>query len=306
MKTFAPVAYFAYNRPDHTRQTLEALYRNPLAAKTSLWIFIDGAKADISEGEKQNIDAVKKVAFEKQWCGEVFIIIAEVNKGLFASLVNGITKVVNEFGKVIVIEDDVSVSEGFLDFMNDALTFYEHTEKVMHISGFSRPDLQQLELDQSTYFFYHTSCWGWGTWKRAWDHFIPDPVTVQKKVAIKGNIHKLNMDGTYEFYWGLKAIADGKFQSWNYLWHSAVFLNDGLSLHPARSLVSNIGHDGSGTNCINAEAFAKHKILAQRLPISKIPLTEHIIVRKVYKRLHSLPYRFIFFMKHYLRYIVWR
>jgi GR25 family glycosyltransferase involved in LPS biosynthesis len=306
MKTLAPVAYFAYNRPLHTRQTLEALHKNTLASETSLWIFLDGAKAGLSKEEKANIEAVRKIASEKQWCKEVFIIASETNRGLFGSLVNGITKTVNEFGKIIVIEDDVLISEGFLEFMNDALAFYEHTDKVMHISGFSRPDLQELDLNQSTYFFYHTSCWGWGTWKRAWDNFIPDPVAVQKLVAAKGNINKLNMDGTHEFYWGLKAIADGKFQSWNCLWHSAVFLNDGLALHPAKSLVSNIGHDGSGTNCVSDEAFATHTALVKRLPVSQIPLIEHAIVRKMYKKMHSLQYRVVFFMKHYLRYIVWR
>src|SRR5882757_11502305 len=98
MKTLAPVAYFAYNRPQHTRQTLEALYKNTLASETSLWIFLDGAKADLCEEEKANIEAVRKIAFEKQWCKEVFVVASETNMGLFASLVNGITKTVNKFG----------------------------------------------------------------------------------------------------------------------------------------------------------------------------------------------------------------
>ena len=306
MKTLAPVAYFGYNRPVHTRQTLEALSKNPLAAETTLWIFLDGAKDRINEKERMAIDEVRKIVYEKQWCKEVFVVLSQINKGLFASVTDGISQTVNAFGKVIIVEDDVLVSEGFLAFMNDALDLYEDTESVMHVSGFSRPDLQSVDLKESTYFFYHTSCWGWGTWKRAWDHFIPDPAKMQKMVAAKGNINKLNMDGTYEFYWGLKAIADGKFQSWNYLWHAAVFLNDGLCLHPAQSLVSNIGHDGSGTNCIDNSRFATHKTLIKKLSVTRIPLTESLPARRIYKKVHTLKYRCVFFMKHYLRYIIWR
>lgn len=304
MRSLAPIVYFAYNRPVHTRSTLEALSNSALADQSSLWIYIDGAKPNATAETLANIEEVKKIAAEKKWCGEVHIVQAPANKGLFRSIVDGITAQVNQFGKVIVMEDDVLVSQDFLTYMNDALDLYENDTQVMHISGFSRAEFTAVPIKESTYFFNHTSCWGWATWKRAWDKFNPDALAVKKAVAKKGNIKKLNMDNTFEMFWGLKAIADKKFQSWNTIWHSCVFLNDGFCLHPTRSLVSNIGHDGSGTNCVPDSQFGQNELGNDKILLTKIPIVENLEVRAFNVGLHSFKYRFVFLVKHYARYLV--
>ena len=303
MRSLAPIVFFAYDRPDHTRQALESLHQNRLADESSLWIYIDGPKPGASEASKAAIEEVKKVVREKKWCKEVFINEAASNKGLIRANLDGVTKAVNEYGKVIAMEDDGLVSPGFLTYMNDALDFYENNSRVMHVSGYSRPEFDTVDVQEPTYFFYHTTTWGWGTWKRAWDKFIFDPLAVRNALKKKGNIHKLNMDDTFEFYWGLKAVAQGKFQSWNTLWHSIVFLNDGLCLYPRRSLVSNIGHDGSGTNCVPDDRFRVDG-LADEIKVTAIPLIEHPEVRSSYVKLYSLKYRIVFMLKHYLKYLM--
>lgn len=302
MRSLAPIVYFAYNRPEHTRLTLEALSNSDLAAGSILWIYIDGPKAGANNTALANITAVKKIAAEKKWCGEVHIVEAKENKGLFRSIVDGITAQVKQSGKVIVLEDDVLVSKSFLTYMNDALELYEQEEKVMHISGFSRAEFSVIPMTASTYFYNHTSCWGWATWKRAWDKFIPDALAVKKAITKKGNIKRLNMDNTFEIFWGLKAIAKKKFQSWNTIWHSCVFLNDGYCLHPTNSLVSNIGHDGSGTNCVPDAQFGQNQLADDTVKLTRIPIVEDLRVRAFNVGLHSYKYRMIFLLKHYARY----
>ena len=305
MRNLAPIAFFAYNRPEHTRQVLESLYRNKLADESRIWIYVDGPKPNATEETLKKIEEVKKVVREKKWCKEVTIIEAVANKGLVRSTIEGITKMVNEFGRVIAMEDDGLLSPGFLTYMNDALDFYENNPRVMHISAYARPDLAGAEVKESTYFFYHTTTWGWGTWKRAWDKFTPDAMAVRESVKKKGNIKKLNMDGTFEFFWGLYAVAKANMTSWNTIWHSVVFLNDGLCLYPKRSLVSNIGHDGSGTNCAPDERFRiNDEELAAEVEINEIPLIEHPAVRAYYVGLHPFKERLLFAIKHYLRYLV--
>ena len=305
MRSLAPIVFFAYNRPVHTRLVLESLYNNKLADESKLWIYIDGPKAGATEETLTAMAEVKKVVREKKWCKEVTIMESEVNKGLIKSNVEGVTKMVNEFGKVIVMEDDNLVSPGFLTYMNDALDFYENNPRVMHVCAYVRPEFSPVQVKESTFFFYHTTTWGWGTWKRAWDHFNTNPLEVWKAVKTKGNIKKLNMDGTFEFFWGLKAVAKGKLRSWNATWHSTVFLNDGLCLYPQKSLVSNIGHDGSGTNCEPDDRFKiDADALADSIPVTEIPLIEHAAIKKHYIQLHSFKYRFVFALKHYLRYLV--
>ena len=302
----APIVYFAYNRPEHTQKTLQAISECRNAENTVLYIYIDGPKAGASEETINNINEVKKIAVQKNWCGEVHINIAEKNKGLFKSIVQGVTETVNKHGKVIVIEDDVLIFPGFLNYMNNALDMYEHTPEVMHISAFTRAEFAAVPLQDTTFFYNHTTCWGWATWKRAWDKFTPDPLAIKKACAKKGNIHYLDMDGTTEIFWGLKAIADGKFQSWNTLWHSVVFLNNGLCLHPARSLVSNIGHDGSGTNCEPDDEFGKNEFMQEDIEIKRIPLIENKLVRDYNTHMHGFRHRVKFALKHYLRYLIWR
>lgn len=305
MRSLAPIVFFAYNRPEHTRLVLESLRKNRLADESKLCIFIDGPKPGASVETLEANAEVKKVVREKKWCSEVTIVEATENKGLIKWNVDGITKMVNEFGRVIVMEDDSLLSPGFLTYMNDALDFYENNPKVMHIAAYRRPDLSTVEVKESTYFFYHTTTWGWATWKRAWDHFKLDPSAVHEAVKKKGNIKRLNMDGTFEFFWGLKAVAKGKLRSWNAIWHSTVFLNDGLCLYPHKSLVSNIGHDGSGANCVIDDRFQiESNALAESITVTAIPLKEHEGIKKHYIAMHSFSYKMLFAIKHYLRYLV--
>jgi hypothetical protein len=305
MRSFAPIVFFAYNRPAHTKLVLESLFKNRLADESELWIYIDGPKPGATEEVLANIAAVKKVVREKKWCKQVTIIEAAANKGLVKSTIEGVTKMVNEFGKVIAMEDDGLLSPGFLTYMNDALDFYENNPRVMHISAYIRPGLATAAVKDSTCFFYHTTTWGWGTWKRAWDKFTPDALAVWEAVKKKGSIKKLNMDGTFEFFWGLHAVAKSNMNSWNTIWHSIVFLNDGLCLYPQKSLVSNIGHDGSGTNCAPDDRFQiAADALADSIPVTAIPLIEHAGLKKHYVQMHSFTYKFIFALKHYLRYLI--
>lgn len=305
MRSLAPIVFFAYNRPDHTRQVLEALQANKYAAESSLWIYVDGPKPGASAETLVAIDAVRKVVREKRWCKEVTIIEAEKNKGLVKSTTEGISKMVNEFGKVIALEDDNLVSPGFLTYMNDALDFYQDNERVMHVSAYTRPEFYPVPVETPTFFFYHTTTWGWGTWKRAWDKFTPDALAVKEAIRKKGNIRKLNMDGTFEFFWGLHAVAKSNMNSWNTIWHSVVFLHDGLILYPKRSLVSNIGHDGSGTNCAPDDRFhIDSGEMAQEVQVTEVPLEEHAGVRSHYVSLHSIAFRLKFAIKHYLRYLL--
>lgn len=306
MNQLAPIVYFAFNRPDHTLKTLQAISECRNAENSVLYIYIDGPKPGATETSLKNINAVKKIAAQKKWCGEVHTIVAEKNNGLFKSIVKGITETINKHGSVIVIEDDVLVFPGFLNYMNTALNMYKNNPEVMHISAFTKAEFKNVPLQESTFFYNHTTCWGWATWQRAWDKFTPDALAIKEACAKKGDIYYLNLDGTFEMFWGLKAIADGKFQSWNTLWHSVVFLHNGLCLHPARSLVNNIGHDGSGTNCEPDAGFGMNEFLQDDLVITPIPLTENKTVRNYNTHMHGYAYRLKFAIKHYLRYIFWR
>ena len=106
----APIALFVYNRPATTRQSLQALVKNEMAASSTLIIFCDGPKANASETEIAKINEVRSVIREEQWCKKVEIVESPSNKGLARSIVEGVSRIVEEYGSIIVLEDDLVVS----------------------------------------------------------------------------------------------------------------------------------------------------------------------------------------------------
>jgi len=156
----APVALFVYNRTDHVQRTLKSLMVNELADRSDLYIFSDGPRENASEKQIQKIKEVRNLIREKKWCGKVEIIERKENLGLAVSIISGVTEVVNTYGKIIVLEDDLILSPGFLNYMNDGLSLYESDNRVFHIAGHIFETNHELP---DTFFYNETSCWGWGT-----------------------------------------------------------------------------------------------------------------------------------------------
>lgn len=244
---YAPIVLFVYNRPYHTRRTLEALSRNELAMQSDLFIFADGAKENASSEQLLQIEETRKVIREKQWCKNVEIIESPKNKGLADSIIEGVTKIINQYGKIIVLEDDLLTGKYFLNYMNDALDKYENEAKVWHITSWCDPIA--TSNPNGSFFYPVMDCWGWATWADRWQHYKKDCAFFKKK--FNGKMRKaFNIDGTDKGMW--QQILDnetGKINTWAIFWYATIFLNNGLCLAPCSSLVRNIGFDNSGEHC---------------------------------------------------------
>jgi hypothetical protein len=241
--TLAPIVLFVYNRPWHTRQTIEALQKNELANESQLFIYSDAPKnenaiAKVSEVREyiKSIDGFKKIT----------IIERDKNWGLANSIIDGVTKIVNEYGKVIVLEDDLVTSPYFLKFMNEALEFYKNEEKVMHITGYIFP-IKQDRLDD-TFFIKPASCWSWATWDRSWKYFKKD-VDFYINIFNEEMINDFNINNAYGYFDQIIQNKQGKINTWAIFWYASTYLQNGLSLHPKESYVQNIGFDDEGTHC---------------------------------------------------------
>lgn len=245
----APIVLFCYNRPDHTRRLLESLKRCEGAGESTLYIYVDGPKG---EGDLDLVSEVRSIARDKEWCREVHVVERESNMGLARSIIGGVTEALERDGRVIVLEDDLELSPHFLDYMNGALDYYKDNDKVMHVSGYSFPPMQGLA---DTFFYRATSCWGWGTWKRAWAHFEADGSGFLKKLKSKERRFLFDIDGSYDYYGMLEAQVRGKVDSWAIRWYASVFFSGGLCLHPGRSMVNNRGNDGTGVHCSSTDVF---------------------------------------------------
>ena len=247
--SFAPIVLFVYNRPEHTRKTVEALQKNLLAEDSQLFIFSDAPKNEAAAAGVAEVRAYLKIISGFK---SISITERQENWGLAKSIVQGVGDILKEHGRIIVLEDDIVTSPYFLQFMNQALEMYQDEPRAMHVSGYFLP-VQALLPE--TFFYRQTSCWGWGTWERAWRHFKPDAGYLLAEIQNKGKLTEFNMNGSFNFSSQLKANIEGRINTWAIKWQASVFLQNGLCLHPSISLTENIGNDGSGVHATNTTAF---------------------------------------------------
>lgn len=247
MDQLAPIIIFTYNRPVHTRTTLEYLEKNELADKSTLFVFCDGAKSNASEKDIEQINAVKKVVRSRQWTKEVHVFEAEKNKGLATNVIEGVTKIVNEYGKAIVLEDDLLISKGFLKYMNNGLNRYEKNERVKQISGFLFPISSKQSYE--SFFMPITNTIGWGTWKRAWNEIDLKATGYEKLKKDRELRYRFNLDGTYNYTKILfNQIEKNDNSSWAIFYWWSVFTKNGLTLFPDYTLIQHNDFDSSGTH----------------------------------------------------------
>ena len=253
-----PIALFVYNRPRHTRQTVVALSKNEGSAESELFIYSDGPRKPGDEGA---ILEVREYLLSVDGFKSVTIVERDRNLGLACSIITGVTEMLERFEKVIVLEDDMVTSPYFLRFMNDALRNYADDDHVGSIQGYQLPLGVTL---QETYFLRYVGCWGWGTWRRAWELFEPDGRRLIEKFQSKKERLEFDVDGSYPFFEMLERQSAGELDSWAIRWHASLFLAEKLSLYPSRSLVCNTGHDGSGVHCNCSSHF---EVLLADMPV---------------------------------------
>jgi len=238
----APIVVFVYNRPKHTKRTINALRSNKLASKSNLIIYSDGSKG------KQDNKLVKEVrGYIKTINGfkSITIVERDQNWGLANNIVDGITQILSQHDNIIVLEDDIVTSTCFLSFMNQSMNFYKHDLRVWHISGWSYP----IDFGISTEIFFSRvmNCWGWATWADRWSHYEKKPLSIINDWPTKKK-NDFDLDNSGIFLSQVKANAKNKLNTWAVFWYASIYSNNGLCMNSTKSYVLNIGNDGSGIN----------------------------------------------------------
>ncbi|URA10851.1 glycosyltransferase [Thermospira aquatica] len=273
----APIVLFVYKRLWHTQQVVEALLRNPEAKETDLFIYSDGPKA----GAEEEVQKLREYLRSIRGFKSINIVERETNWGLAKNIIDGVTNVVNKYSKVIVIEDDIVVSPGFLRYMNEALQLYENSEKVAGIAGYMYPIKKWQDLPK-TFFLRKMDCWGWGTWKRAWELYHPDAGSLYAELMKRKDKKRFDWGSFFPYYSRMLVHQkEGKISTWDIQWYATVFLHDMFFLYPRQSLVQNIGFDESGTHTFGVGKVFHHRELPLSLEVVKHEvIEEHPLARK--------------------------
>lgn len=284
---YAPIVMFVYNRADHFIRTFDALARCPEASESDLFIFSDGAK---NEAGAAAVEAVRAAAREKTCLGlfkSAELIESPVNRGLAASVIAGVTRVMEEYGRAIVVEDDCVASPYLLSFFNNALDRYENEPRVGSIAGFT-PAIDLPESFADDVFFSYRSCsWGWAAYKRSWDGVDWEMKDASSFFADRELVERFKSGGSDRFL-RLYRQSRGEGNSWSVRFGAHLVKNDLLTVYPRYSYIQNIGCDDTGVHSAGEDAEKMSVDLSLALP--KPEFTEpHIdpAVQKVFAAHYS-------------------
>lgn len=270
--SLAPIILFCYNRPDHLRKTLGWLIANKYASDSILYVFCDGPKKDATDEQLQKLEEARKVVDELAVIPsfkEVCVIKRDENLGLGKSIITGVTEIINKYGKVIVLEDDLETSPYFLSYMNQCLEHYENRKSVFSISSLSRPHPERFYPQDYPYDVYcslthHPT--GWATWADRWSQVDWD---IKAYDTMKDNPEMIAAFRRIEYpEWDdiVKIKMTGK-NIWSVRFGLAHFVNHAVSICPIVSYVNHIGWDSEATNAVGGGNTWKFDKLADKKDI---------------------------------------
>lgn len=244
MRKYAPICLFTYNRLNETKQTIEALKKNSLANKSDLIIFSDGPKTG---NDIKSIQELRSFLYSINGFNSVKLNMSKENKGLARSIIDGVTKVLNLYDSVIVVEDDLLTSSNFLQFMNQALSFYEGNSKIHSISGYTMP-LRILEMINKDYYYgIRASSWGWGTWKYVWKEIDWELRDFNSFISSFKKRQDFNRGGS-DMSSMLSSAFHGKISSWAIIFCFHQWKHGTVTVFPEKSKIENIGFSKTASN----------------------------------------------------------
>lgn len=261
------VVVFAFRRPDHLQRTVESLLANPEVAELPLIVYCDAAKRPEDHAA---VEAVRAYAHGIAGFSSVRIVERKQNYGLARSIISGVTEILEQHDSLIVLEDDLLLSRHFVRYMMDGLNIYAGDAKVASIHGYVYPVRDPVP---ETFFLKGADCWGWATWRRAWEQFRPEGAGLLAELQARGLARVFDFDGSYPFTRMLQDQISGRNDSWAIRWNASCFLADMLTLYPGRSLVHNIGNDATGTHggdrTDHTQSLAQDPLCVQRLALEE-------------------------------------
>lgn len=259
-----PVLFLVFNRLVTTQKVFEQIRQ---AKPQKLFVASDGARSHLTE-EKAKVKEIRDFILKNiDWECEVKTLFREENLGCGKAVATAIDWFFSEVEEGIILEDDCLPDSTFFFYCQELLEKYREEERIMVISGNNFQDGQKRG-EASYYFSIYSHCWGWASWRRAWQKFdlqMPTFPAFKKSEKIK----ELFPTKAEQIYWLdlFQEQYDQKLPSvWDFAWTYACFANNALTCLPNVNLISNIGHGTMSTHTGN-----KNDALAN-LPLQKITL----------------------------------
>lgn len=295
----SPVILFAFNRLEAVRRTVESLLQNTEAADSELFVFVDGPRDHVPT-DRDKVGAVQEYVKTIQGFKLVVYTFAEKNKGLGASVIAGVSQVIKQYGRAIVVEDDLYCGKNFLAYMNQGLERYAENKEVFSVCGYTNRVKRPEGYSYDAYACVRSSSWGWGTWSDRWESV---DWLLEDWAACEAHAKDFNRWGGSDCYGMLRDWHEGKNQSWAIRFCYSQFVQGKVAIFPMVSKVANEGFDGQGTNCKGWSRFKYDfdtsekkdirwpKEVALNRTLLHSALSYHSISRRIYSRIMNIIIR---------------
>jgi hypothetical protein len=261
MKT--PIALLIFNRPDTTEKVFETIRQ---AKPPRLLIVADGPRKDkVGEAEKC---AVARSVFDKvDWDCELLTNYSDVNLGCKERVSTGLNWVFEQVEEAIILEDDCLPHPSFFQFCEELLEYYRYDTRIMSICG-NNYMFGSSRTTDSYYFSRDFHCWGWASWKRAWQHY-DHKMNLWLQIRDEGWLKDIFQDSNYVEYWTyiLQSVYHQQIDSWAYRWMFSCWIQNGLSILPNVNLISNIGYRDDATHTTKKDRLSNVDITAMKFPL---------------------------------------
>lgn len=244
-----PIAYIIFNRPQHTRETFAAIRAQ---RPSHLLIIADGPRPNHPTDAERCFEA-RAIVEHIDWPCSVHRNYAEQNMGCKRRVSSGLDWVFGLVERAIVLEDDCVPNNDFFSFCADLLDRYETDERVWVVTGnnFQRG---KKHGEASYYFSKYNHCWGWATWRRAWQHFEVD-MSFWPDWKYTKDWRNKTPDAVERKVWEdlLDRVKAGEIDTWDYQWTASVWYHGGLTATPNANLVTNIGFGPDATHTVTSD-----------------------------------------------------
>jgi hypothetical protein len=241
-----PILFLIFNRLETTKQVLTAIRQ---AQPTRLYVAADGPRPN-HLGEAEKVQAVRDYVISYiNWDCEVKTLFREENLGCRVAVSGAIDWFFEHEAEGIILEDDCIPDASFFPYVEELLNRYRDDERIMVIAG-NHFHGEAHQPSYSYFFSRYNHCWGWATWRRAWQHYDHDMSQWPKLRNTNWLITIGDGNRNFQRYWTRifdQAYAQ-KVDSWAYRWTFSCWAQSGLTILPALNLVKNIGFDENATH----------------------------------------------------------
>lgn len=247
---YAPIVVFGYNRADMLDNLFRSLEKNKNIDQIDLYIFIDIPDKKKSKDIPLSKEVVEYANYYKTISNfkKVEIEVAKKHKGLANSIISGVSTIINKYGKVIVLEDDLKVSNDFVDYMQRGLNFYENNKRVWSVAAHCPMVTGLNKCREDVFLAPRVESLGWGTWKDRWQHTDWEVTSYDDfKKDYMGQL-LFNLGGKDLCKMLRNQMTDNQFESWAIRWGYQQFRERKYTVYPKESRVIHCGNDNRSTH----------------------------------------------------------